>query len=197
LLVFCVGPCINALAAWNGQLHFSGLFESLGVWMLEKEEKASFLTRSLLDSASFEIFLVNLIVMALIPAMGEEFLFRGILQPVFIRWTGKNQWGIWLTAMVFSAVHFQFLGFVPRLLLGVLFGYLFFWTKNLWVPVAAHFLNNATVVSGQYFLSRGLVSERMLSLGERSEDWGILMASAVFIILGLGWFIRGQQRRMV
>ncbi|MDD4032607.1 MAG: CPBP family intramembrane metalloprotease [Bacteroidales bacterium] len=197
LLVLCANPCINALAAWNGQLHFSGLFEGLGVWMLEKEEKAGLLTRLLLDSASFEIFFVNLIVMALIPAVGEEFLFRGIIQPVFIRWTGKAQWGIWLTAVVFSAIHFQFLGFVPRLLLGVFFGYLFFWTKNLWVPVAAHFLNNAMVVSGQYFLSRGLVSERILTMGAKSEDWGFLMASAVFIILGLSWFIRGQQRRML
>ena len=82
-------------------------------------------------------------MIAILPAIGEEFLFRGVLQKLFCRLFKSDHLAIWLTAFIFSFFHFQFFGFVPRLILGLIFGYLFYWSGTLWLPVVAHFINNA------------------------------------------------------
>jgi hypothetical protein len=83
-----------------------------------------------------------LTVIAIVPAIGEEFLFRGIVQNLLLNVSRNIHLSIWISAFLFSAIHFQFFGFVPRMLLGALFGYLYFWSGNLLYPIAAHFINN-------------------------------------------------------
>ena len=86
---------------------------------------------------------MGLIVIALLPAIGEELVFRGMFQNEFFRGTRNIHLSIWVSAIIFSAIHFQFYGFVPRLLLGALFGYLYYWSGTLLIPMFAHFFNNA------------------------------------------------------
>ena len=93
----------------------------------------------------------NILVIALVPALGEEMIFRGWIQRQLMRIINRPHVAIWASAAIFSAIHFQFLGFLPRLLLGVLLGYLYFWTGSLWVSIFAHFLNNGLQVIAQYF----------------------------------------------
>ncbi len=90
--------------------------------------------------------ITSLIVMALIPAIGEELIFRGIIQRNLVEFNWNYHKAIWLTAFIFSAIHFQFYGFLPRFFLGVILGYLFHWSNSIWVPIVGHFVQNATSV---------------------------------------------------
>lgn len=99
-------------------------------------------------------YLLALLVLAMAPAIFEEVLFRGGFQQVFIGWT-KSKWaGIIITSVLFSVVHFSYFGFLPRLALGIILGLVFFFSKNIWLNIFLHFLNNAFVVTQLYVLSR-------------------------------------------
>ena len=94
---------------------------------------------------SISSLLINMVMIGVIPAIGEEFLFRGALQKIFSEWTKNKHLGIWISAILFSAMHLQFYGFIPRMLLGALFGYTLLWTGSLWIPIFGHFVNNGTM----------------------------------------------------
>ena len=132
-------------------MHLPSAFASLENWMREMEAEASRLTDLFLISTSISSFLTNLLMMAILAGIGEELLLRGILQPIFIRITNNAHAGIWIAAALFSLIHFQFFGFFPRLLMGALFGYYFYWTRNLWIPIIAHIFNNGLIVTYVYF----------------------------------------------
>lgn len=154
LLAFVItlssGPLIEWLGALNGRLSLPAGWSGLEEWMLDKEAQMEEITVKLLADTSLPGFLSNLLVIAVIAAVGEELLFRGCLQTILHRWLGNPHLAIWVVAFVFSAIHLQFYGFLPRVVLGVLFGYLFLWSKNLWVPIFAHFVNNATILIATY-----------------------------------------------
>jgi uncharacterized protein len=119
---------------------------------MEDEYKASMLAMANMKTLSD--YLLALLVLAAAPALCEEVLFRGGFQQVFIGWT-RNKWaGIIITSIVFSAFHFSFFGFLPRLALGMVLGLIFFYSKNIWLNMLLHFLNNAMVVTQLYLASR-------------------------------------------
>ncbi|MEZ0611544.1 lysostaphin resistance A-like protein [Fibrella sp. WM1] len=144
-------PFNGLLIEWNQHISLPDALKPLEQWMREKEDQAAELTKFLTDFRTVPQLLLAIIVIGVLPAIGEEVLFRGVLQRKFIVWTGNIHAGIWLAAAVFSAIHVQFYGFVPRMLLGALFGYLYVWSGNLWVPILAHFVNNGFTVF-MYFL---------------------------------------------
>ncbi len=131
---------------WNQQMHLPDALAPLEKWMRQKEDDVAKLTTFLTAISGVPQFIMALLVIAILPGIGEEVLFRGVLQRKFIAWSGNVHVGIWLAAALFSAIHLQFYGFVPRMLLGALFGYLYVWTGNLWVPILAHFVNNGFAV---------------------------------------------------
>ena len=90
--------------------------------------------------------LFNIIVMAIIPAFGEELLFRGLLQKSLFKKIGEIHISIFITALLFSAIHFHLDGLLPRFFLGIILGYLFYWSQSLWIPIIAHFINNDIVI---------------------------------------------------
>jgi hypothetical protein len=110
------------------------------------EDSAARLTELFLVTDTTRDLMMNLLMIAILPAIGEEFLFRGVIQRLFTEWTRNNHIGIFLAAFLFSFIHFQFYGFLPRFMLGLFFGYLLFWSGSLWVPVTGHFINNALAV---------------------------------------------------
>lgn len=149
-------PLISATIEWNADLHLTGPLAGLDAWMRAQEEVARRLTAQITRMDSGGELLACLLALALVPAVGEELVFRGIVQPTLTRGTGgRVHLGIWLTAILFSAIHVQFLGFVPRLLLGAGFGYLYQWSGRLAVPIVAHFTNNALQVLLLYASQRG------------------------------------------
>jgi uncharacterized protein len=144
-------PVLSWIISMNQQMQLPEAFSGLEEKMRASEERFEQLTRIFLVMENWKDFLVNVLVIAILPAVGEEMYFRGVLQRLFNGWSGNHHVGIWVAAAIFSFIHFQFFGFFPRLALGVLFGYLFYWTGNIWVPIFAHFLNNFFAVAYTYF----------------------------------------------
>ena len=142
-IMFLINPFIAFLYEWNMSLN-------LPDWLLLYDEKAEQLSKYFLRMDSLGDLSFNLLVLAIIPAIGEELLFRGYLQQTFTKWFGKPHVAIIVTALLFSAIHMQFQGFLPRLALGVVLGYLFYWSGSLWLPIIAHFINNAMAISFTY-----------------------------------------------
>jgi len=139
-------PLNSKFIEWNAAMKLPDAFSGLEVWMREKEDKLAVLTDFLTSYNKFSQLLIALFVVVLLPALGEEALFRGIIQKKLFQQWGNFHLAIWVSAAIFSAIHFQFYGFLPRMLLGALFGYLYYWTGSLWIAILAHFLNNGFVL---------------------------------------------------
>ena len=137
--------------------------------------------------------LFNLFMIALLPAIGEELLFRGVIQRIFTGWTRSNHWGIWISAILFSALHMQFYGFIPRMLLGVLFGYLLVWSGSMWLPITAHFFNYGIVVIGIWLIDRKLLSSEFETIGSTNGSY-YLAAISLALVLLLMFLIRKENR---
>ena len=106
------------------------------------EDDANELINYIISFKSSGKIFATILLMALLPAVGEELFFRGIVQKILIKWTKKNWVGILITAFIFSAIHMQFLTFLPRFFMGIMLGYLFVWSRNLLIPIIAHLLHN-------------------------------------------------------
>lgn len=143
-------PTMNWIVAWNASLHLPQFLSPVEEWMRNLEDSAADTTFALLDNKNIYSLIITVLAVGVFTGFSEELLFRGTLQRIFQSRPMNIHLAIWLTAIVFSFIHFQFFGFVPRLLLGAYFGYLFWWTKSLWVPVLAHVLNNSMVVINSY-----------------------------------------------
>lgn len=173
-------PAIGMLAGWNESISLPASMKELETVLRSMEDAAAVVTEAVLATSSVSGLLINIFLIALIPALGEELLFRGIIQQIFARWSKNPHIGIWLAAALFSSLHMQFYGFVPRFLLGGMLGYLLFFSGNIWVPIAAHFANNAVAVLFTYLIHNQYVSESWAVYGSRGEDWfGVLASFAI------------------
>ncbi len=130
----------------------------LPAFMRSMTDNADTLTKAFLEMPTVGILCANVFAMAILPAIGEELLFRGVVQRIFARATRSPQLGIWIAAAVFSAIHGQFEGFLPRLLLGAMLGYLVFWTGSLWSAIAAHAANNALQLVVAYGVQHKIIA---------------------------------------
>ena len=160
ILVFVLGlsmiPFLGFTAGINEKMVLPGSLSGIQGWMKDKENAASDLTKVLISSDNIPGLLLNLMLLAIIPAFCEELLFRGVFQRIFIDLFRNHHLGVWITAIIFSSIHLQFFGFLPRLILGLVFGYLFYWSGNIWYPVMAHFINNAVPVVSAYLSGTGI-----------------------------------------
>ena len=146
ILVLIFIPVNSKFIEWNANMTLPDAWSGIEIWMRQKEDQLAVLTKFLTTYQSVSQLLIALIVVVLLPALGEEVLFRGIIQRKLFQQWGNFHVAIWVSAAIFSAIHFQFYGFLPRMMLGALFGYLYYWTGSLWVAVLAHFVNNGFVL---------------------------------------------------
>ncbi|MCU0416284.1 MAG: CPBP family intramembrane metalloprotease [Cytophagaceae bacterium] len=133
---------VSAIADWNKTLPFSEWFPTLSPEMDRLEKLSASVIQLFLTWDSVEIVVISILFIAVIPAVGEEIIFRGALQTELLHWFKKPHVAIWVTAATFSFIHFQFYGFIPRMLLGALFGYVAYWSGSIWTSIVLHFLNN-------------------------------------------------------
>lgn len=148
---------IVVVLRWNMGISLPEFMEGFERWAQQKEEEAAHLVRNLTVMPTFGHFMVAMLVIAILPAIGEELVFRGMIQNKLYAGIGNIHWAIWITGILFSAIHFQFYGFFPRMLLGVLFGYMYYWSGNLWIPILAHFINNGLSIIALYLNQRGML----------------------------------------
>ncbi len=146
--MFLLMPTISLTALLNEQMRLPGALKVIEDWMRVQEDLGTKLTNLLVFGGGVMPLASNFVVVALTAAVAEEFLFRGTLCRTLGRFGLGHHAVIWLSAIMFSAFHLQFYGFIPRLLLGAYFGYLLYWGRNIWLPVLAHFTNNAVALLG-------------------------------------------------
>lgn len=186
LLVFFIVlislPFINMVGQWNANMSLPQWLSSIEEWMKASEESAAVLTELFVSTQSIGGLLFNIFLIGVIPAIGEEFLFRGVIQRILHDWTKNKHWAVWITAILFSALHFQFYGFIPRAILGAMFGYMFIWTGNLWLPVIAHFVNNTAAVLAYFFFKNEIMSMDPDAIGTKGTV-GIMTALLSFVIV--------------
>ncbi|OJJ21003.1 hypothetical protein BKI52_10535 [marine bacterium AO1-C] len=156
-VVLVVMPFMSAIIHWNANLQLPGFLSEFEKMAKAKEEQLAQLTSFLTNLKTGGEFFFTLVIIAVIPGIGEEIVFRGIIQKKLTHLMNPHV-AIWLTGFLFSAFHLQFYGLIPRMLLGVLFGYLYYWSGNLWLSILAHFLNNGFTLLMIYLYKTGVIS---------------------------------------
>ncbi|MBQ7489687.1 MAG: CPBP family intramembrane metalloprotease [Bacteroidales bacterium] len=166
LLALAILPVVGVLAYWNEQIHLPESMAGLEEVLHTMEDNSNKVLESLMSAQGVGVLLANILILGALPAICEEFFFRGAMQPLFERWTGNKHIAIIITAFIFSAVHFQFFGFVPRFLLGVYLGYLFVWSRSIWLSATAHFMHNSLSVIVAYFTTQNGIDTDTMGWGE-------------------------------
>jgi len=193
--IYTILPFVNWLTEINKQMVFPQALTGIGDWMKAKEMQADQMTNFFLRVKSPAGLAVNLFVIALIPALGEELLFRGLLQRLLNEWTRSIPAGVILTAFIFSAIHLQFFGFLPRFLLGLMLGIMLEITQSLWVPMVAHFVNNATLVILFYLHYNGFIAIKMENFGS-SHSYLVIFLS-LLVTSGLFYWMKGVEVKKI
>ncbi|UXP33494.1 CPBP family intramembrane metalloprotease [Reichenbachiella agarivorans] len=180
-LTICLIIVDSVVIEWNMNIQFPEPFHT---WASDKEEAMKVLTEYLTDFSSPMYFLAAFVTIAIVPAIGEELLFRGLIQKYLWFITKNPHVAIWLTAIFFSAFHIQFFGFVPRMLLGAFFGYLYYFSGNLIYAMLGHFVNNGLTVLMLYLYQNNWVSYDI-----ENTDSIPLETVVIFAIIGIGLFV--------
>jgi hypothetical protein len=162
-------------------------------WMLEMESSTAGMLEAIIAKENFYEIIINVFLIAVIPGIGEEMAFRGVLQQQLGRWFKNEHVMVWLSAAIFSAIHMQFQGFLARMILGALLGYLLVWTRNLWVPAIVHFLNNGLQVVALYALNIKPSEAEQLG-GADKIHWTIAGASLMIAIM-IGKYIKETSQK--
>lgn len=183
VLIIVSQPMIAAVGQWNTNL----IPESM-TWLHKMENSVQALIGKFMADKTISGIALNLFIMAIMAGISEELFFRGTMQPLIEKITKNKHLAIWITAFIFSTIHFQFYGFFPRMLLGGAFGYLLIWSRSLWIPVFAHTIHNAlNVVIMQYYYGTPKYDE--LDKIDMSEYWWLVVLSilATSFIVFLLW----------
>jgi membrane protease YdiL (CAAX protease family) len=181
ILVIVFMPLNSKFIEWNAAMTLPDSLSGLELWMRNKEDQLAMLTKFLTSYTGLGQLLIALFVVAWLPAWGEETLFRGVIQRKLMQHWGNVHISIWVSAAIFSAIHFQFYGFIPRMLLGAVFGYLYYWSGSLWIAISAHFLNNGFVLVMMY-----LYNIKMLTINieeTKTMPWLVVGSSLVLTVL--------------
>jgi len=153
-------PIVGVLSAFNQNIMPQE--GAVAEFMRNMEEAANHILELVTRQHTTWDLIANLLIFAVLAGVCEEFFFQGALQPLMMKWTKNPHIGILITALIFSALHFQFYGFIPRFVLGVYLGYLFFWSRSLWLPILAHVLHNALSILIDYTLQgRGIDTDNL------------------------------------
>ena len=190
-IMFVSIPVTATLTTWNEGMSLGGAFSKLEDLIKNLEETAKVATEKMLNVNTIGGLLLNLVIIALIPAIGEEMTFRGVLQQSLTRKMNPHI-AIILSAAIFSFFHFQFYGFLPRMFLGILLGYMFYITGSLWTSILMHFVNNGSAVALYYLGNKGIIEDAE-HWGETQSTWIIAASAAITIGLFL-WSWRKSKK---
>lgn len=192
LLIIAAQPMIGWLSEVNLAIKLPESMSAAEQWMKNSEKTMGELTKAFLSDRTIIGLITNLFIIAFLAAFGEELLFRGVLQKTLIASTRNIHLGVWLAAIVFSAVHMQFYGFLPRMFLGAVLGYVFVWSGSIWIPIIVHFINNGAAVLLSFFTGNPDV-EKIGGSTDAATDPIMVGASAV-VTVGLLYLIATRSK---
>lgn len=178
-------PAMNCVISWNESLSLPGSLKGFETALRQAETNAAELTSMLMSGGSVGSLIISLLIVGLLAGFSEELFFRGTLQQLLTPGPCQSapHLAIWITAFIFSAIHFQFFGFVPRLLLGAFFGYALYWSGSLWVPVTLHVVNNSLVVLTTWSAKAGINIVDFDEIGSSPSQWWVVVISLVVTAL--------------
>ena len=185
-LIVMVKPLVGWLASINSSIDFSA-FGSIGENLVETSKLLAEKIALVTVSHSVEEFVLNLVVVALIPAIAEEFFFRGFLQQFLRKFTNSYHISVWVTAVVFGIIHFNILGILPLIFLGAILGYIYHFSQNIWISILAHFINNASLLWFVYKYSYDVKDIGSESVPLQSILFSLLMTLAMLFFMYTIW----------
>jgi len=192
LMMVSVIPFINYMAEINMKMEIP--IRALDQLLRSLESTAEEMMVAFTATNSIVGLLVNLLMIGVIAAVGEELIFRGLLQRLMCDMLRNVHLAILITALLFSAFHFQFFSFLPRFVLGVILGYLMYYGKSIWYPILAHFVNNAMGVIYYYFNSRGSADDMLEEIGTSTlVPVAAVISLALFLIFGVLWYSQTER----
>jgi len=173
ILIWLVSmPMLNEIIVWNESIHFPLSMSAIEEALREMEEANNAVAEEIMATSSIGGMIVNILFVGLLTGFSEELFFRGALQRGFDACGINRHLSIWITALIFSAVHFQFFGFVPRLLIGAMFGYMLMWTGSIYPGAFAHALNNSAVVVTTWMTQNGYTDLDFEHFGVSTDSFG-------------------------
>ena len=178
-MIYAIMPLNSVFAEWNANIKLPESMSTLEEIMKNLQEKATEIMEKMVNVDNIGGLIINLIMIAGLAAFGEELLFRSIIQTSLIKICRNAHIGIILASIIFSFIHFEFYGFLPRLVLGLLLGYMFYYSKNIWIPMAMHFANNGTIVFLYYLNNKGVTNINIDTFGQTNTP--ILIASIIMM----------------
>jgi len=191
LLTFFFMILNSGVLEWNKSINFPEFMNSFETWAFNKEKELEKITIFLVSFENNWEFLFGILSIALIPGICEEYLFRGVLQKNFYLISKNIHIAVWLSAFFFSALHLQFYGFFPRMLLGVLFGYIYYWSGSILYPMIAHIFNNFFSLTIFYFSQKGLLNETFeVSVNSSPKIPMVLIIISAVLFIGFMYLLR-------
>jgi len=184
-------PVMNWIIRLNQSVTFPEKWSAIEKALRNAESVAQGSINAMLGGDGIGDLVMGLLIVGLLAGLSEELFFRGTVQRVFMSCRMNAHMAIWLTAVIFSAIHFQFFGFVPRILLGAFFGYIFYWTGSLWVSVTAHAVNNILYVVSRWMALRNGVDVETATNPQLIPV--AIIISAVMVVVGLYLVYRGGR----
>lgn len=182
-VMVCSVPLMNCIIAWNESLHLPASLASVEEWMKSAEESARVTIELLMGGGTVGSLVMSVLIVGVLAGFSEELYFRGGVQRLLVTRPMSPHAAIWIAAIVFSAIHLQFYGFFPRLLLGAFFGYMLYWSGSLWLPVVCHIFNNSVICIATWRATRaGLPATDNIvdTLGSNpTADWPWLLAGTL------------------
>ena len=180
-MIFAIMPLNSIFAEWNANLTLPDSMSRIEYLMKQMQEAATEMIEKFVNVDTVGGLILNLFMIAGLAALGEELLFRSIIQTSLIKICKNAHIGILIASAIFSFIHFEFYGFVPRLILGMLLGYMFYFSGSIWIPMLMHFLNNGTVVLVYFLNNKGITNIDVDTFGQTSIP--ILIISIVVMIV--------------
>jgi membrane protease YdiL (CAAX protease family) len=184
-------PVVNRMISLNEMIVFPEALKGFERMLLEQEQNLKEITEKMLLANSISELVRNILLMAMLPALGEELFFRGGLQNI-LREKLNPHVAVLLTALIFSIFHMQFYGIIPRFFLGAVLGYLFLYSGNIWVPVIAHFANNALAIVFHYLQENKLITFNPETPGR--DDGFVLVLFSFILVVSVIFLIASRQR---
>lgn len=191
-LIYVIMPFNAVLSEWNAGLQLPEALKGLEEMMKEMQESATEMIDKLVNVSTIGGLVLNLFMIAGLAALGEELLFRSIIQTSLIKICKNAHIGIFIASFIFSFIHFEFYGFIPRLVLGMLLGYMYYYSRSIWVPMAMHFANNGTIVFLYYLNNIGTINIDVESFGETNL---VVTLLSIIATAALFWVAIKQNKK--
>lgn len=180
IMIYAIMPLNSVFTEWNAGLKLPESMSGLEDFMKSMQEEATRIIERFVSVGTIGGLILNLFMIAGLAALGEELLFRSIIQSSLIRICKNAHIGIFIASAIFSFIHFEFYGFIPRLVLGLLLGYMYYYSRSIWVPMMMHFLNNGTIVFIYFLNNKGITDINVDTFGKTSIP--VLIISIIAMI---------------